>query len=368
MPRLAAGKQRSRSGPLPARKRRPRLSPVGYLANPASLTGIPQLESHHSGTRLTFGDTKLASLAQTLVEIDLTNQSDWIAAAQIPSALVDRAIRRFLSEHGQGLIAEHFELCLSLAESIVDTRYTASEPTPNGRLLLVLNTESSFPLAVGKAIDELEGHQPGLGVAFYNCLRQALYRWVRVYDDWDARYRIEQMTEWAEGEDDPESYEIPNLEQDLPHCLKVQTATEPLPSLASFFPPEESWLRELIQNTMELDRVSHSIERPKLDEEWLERERSNHALDSPLPFIVLYFRPGDAVMACFDDECEYWGQETPEPNLIIPLQAQDPESVRQAFAVLQALLRVLVLTVRIKTIIEEREKQTCDSASMSEAT
>ena len=39
-------------------------------------------------------------------------------------------------------------------------------------------------------------------------------------------------------------------------------------------------------------------------------------------------------MACFDDECEYWGQETPEPNLIIPLQPEDQESVRQALAVL----------------------------------
>ena len=96
MPRLAAGKQRSRSGSLPARKRRPRLSPVGYLANPASLTGIPKLDSHHSGTRITFGDAKLTSLAQTLVEIDLANESDWMAAAKVPSALVDRAIRRFL--------------------------------------------------------------------------------------------------------------------------------------------------------------------------------------------------------------------------------------------------------------------------------
>ena len=44
----------------------------------------------------------------------------------------------------------------------------------------------------------------------------------------------------------------------------------------------------------------------------------------PLPAVLLYFRPGDAVMACFDDECEYWGQETPEPNLIIPLRPNDP--------------------------------------------
>ena len=39
------------------------------------------------------------------------------------------------------------------------------------------------------------------------------------------------MTEWAEGEDDPESYEIPKLEQDLPACLKAQTATDSLPIL-----------------------------------------------------------------------------------------------------------------------------------------
>ena len=137
--------------------------------------------------------------------------------------------------------------------------------------------------------------------------------------------------------------------------------------MASFPTPDEPWLRELVLTTLELDRVSHSIERPQLNEEWLERERSNHALDSPLPAIVLYFRPGDAVMACFDDECEYWGQETPEPNLIIPLQPEDPQGVRHALEVLQTLLGVLVLTVRIQNLIDEREKQVCDSASMSEA-
>ena len=72
-------------------------------------------------------------------------------------------------------------------------------------------------------------------------------------------------------------------------------------------------------------------------------------------------------MACFDDECEYWGQETPEPNLIIPLQPEDQESVRRALAVLETLMRVLVLTVRIKTLIEGQENEACDSALTLEA-
>jgi hypothetical protein len=72
-------------------------------------------------------------------------------------------------------------------------------------------------------------------------------------------------------------------------------------------------------------------------------------------------------MACFDDECEYWGQETPEPNLIVPLRPNDPASVRQGTAVIGTLMRVLVLTVQIKTLIDGRERPTCDSASMSAA-
>ena len=338
-----------------------------YLADPASLIGIPRLEKPHIGNRISFGSSALTVLAQTLVEIDQANESDWIAVGKTPSTLVEQVLRRYLADRGQSIIAEHFELSLKLGEAIVDTVYGEAEPTSPGQLFLVLNTESSFALGVGETITELETAHAGLGQAFYDGLRQALYRWIRVYDDVDARERIEQMTEWAEGEEDPQSYEIPKLEQDLPPCLKDKQLSGMVRPLASFPLPNVPWMRELVETTIELQRGSHSIERPRVDEEWLERERDYHSLDLPLPAVLLYFRPGDAVMACFDDECEHWGQETPEPNLIIPLRADDQASVRQAFAVIDTLMQVLVLAVRIKTIIESREKSTCDSASMSAA-
>jgi len=169
------------------------------------------------------------------------------------------------------------------------------------------------------------------------------------------------MTEWAEGEDDPESYEIPKLEQDLPPSLADKQRCDTFRPLASFPLPTVPRLRDLVETTLELQRVSNSMERPKVDDEWLERERHYHSLDLPLPAVLLYFRPGDAVMACFDDECEYWGQETPEPNLIIPLRADDPASVRQALAVIETLMQVLVQTVRIKTIVEGVVNHTRDS-------
>ena len=263
----------------------------------------------HAGSRITFGCSDLTVLAQSLVEIGLATGSDWIGAGKTPAALVDSVFRRFLRDHGQEIIAEHFELSLTLGESIVDTTYSDSGVDSNGQLFLVLNTESSFPLGLGTVIDELERCHPGIGVAFYDTLRQALYRWIRVYDHWDARNRIEQMVEWAEGEEDPDSYEIPKLNQDLPECLRTRIPAESPQSLDSFPAPTEPLLKGMVETTLELHRISYSMDRPPLDEEWLENQRSYHSLDLPLPAILLYFRPGDAVMACFDDECERRGPE-----------------------------------------------------------
>ena len=175
-----------------------------------------------------------------------------------------------------------------------------------------------------------------MGAAFYDTLRHGLYRWLRVYDDADARERIDQMTEWAEDED-PDSYEIPKLEPDLPNCLKDRKRTAATPPLESFAAPPDPSLYELVATTIELHQVSRSVERPTIGADFLDQERESHSLDSPLPSVLLYFHAGDAVTACFDNECEYWGQETPEPNLIIPIRTDDPNSVRQALAVVATL-------------------------------
>src|SRR3974390_29996 len=101
MPRLARSKQCSRTGSLTARKRRSRIPRTGYLANPASLIGIPKLETALAGDRVTFGCSDLTALAQTLGETGLATESDWIAAGKVPAALVDSVLRRFLCDHGQ---------------------------------------------------------------------------------------------------------------------------------------------------------------------------------------------------------------------------------------------------------------------------
>src|SRR5271165_149625 len=101
MSRLSRSKQCSRTGSFTARKRGSRLPRTGYLANPASLIGIPRLEPVHAGNKISFGSSALTALTQTLVEIDQANESDWIVAGKTPSTLVEQVLRRYLAERGQ---------------------------------------------------------------------------------------------------------------------------------------------------------------------------------------------------------------------------------------------------------------------------
>jgi hypothetical protein len=356
----------SRASAFGASTRRPTLAGPWYLAAAAGLISIAKLQPTHGVGKIGFGSSSLTALAQSLVELGFATSADWTDAARVPSTMVDRLLRRFLADHGQALIVEHFELSLMLGKSIIDSAYGEAEPAASDQLFFVLNTESSFPLCLGHTIDELESLAAGFGEAFYDSLRQSLYRWVRVYDDWDARERIEQMQEWAESEEDPDSYEIPKLEPDLPVCLRGRKFGERGTALRAFPLPLVPELRRVVELTLELEHISNAVERPKIDEELLDRERSYHSLDSPLPSILLYFRPGDAIMACFDNECEFWGQETPEPNLIVPVRPSNPDNVRQALRVLETLLRLLLKTIELKKLIEPKE-EACASGSMSEA-
>jgi hypothetical protein len=47
----------------------------------------------------------------------------------------------------------------------------------------------------------------------------------------------------------------------------------------------------VVELTLELERVAHAVDQPKVDKDLLEQERSYHSLDSPLPAILLTSAP-----------------------------------------------------------------------------
>ena len=84
----------------------------------------------------------------------------------------------------------------------------------------------------------------------------------------------------------------------------------------------------LIKGALELEQISATVQRPEYSDDMREQLMDTNP---PLPAALVVFAEHDAIEAHFEDESQSWGEATPEPNLILPLNAFDPESVQSAF-------------------------------------
>src|SRR2546425_437856 len=93
--------------------------------------------------------------------------------------------------------------------------------------------------------------------------------------------------------------------------------------------------KAVIAAALELHRASERVKRPEFTD-----EMGEHIADSnpPLPGVLVVFAQNDSVEGQFDDESQSMMECTPEPNLVIPLNAFMPGSVQSAFTTLAAEL------------------------------
>jgi hypothetical protein len=108
----------------------------------------------------------------------------------------------------------------------------------------------------------------------------------------------------------------------------------------------------LIEQVAELDRLSCQAERPIPDE-----EVSALLIDcgAPLPSLLAVFEPHDAIEGCFDEDAQGMYEVIPEPNLILRLNGEDEQSVREAFRVLAVLCETLVCASRLMKMMPGNE-------------
>jgi hypothetical protein len=111
--------------------------------------------------------------------------------------------------------------------------------------------------------------------------------------------------------------------------------------------------RRLIEQAAELDRVARQVERPVVDE-----EVSALLIDcgAPLPGLLAVFEPHDAIEGCFDDDAQGMYEVIPEPNLILRLNGEDEQSVREAFQVLAVLCETLACASRLMKMMPGNER------------
>src|SRR5437667_8769811 len=219
---------------------------------------------------------------------------------------------------GGRTIRRRFNLRLTLSD-LVDEYAEAAEQGPDGhRLYFTLHPDSAAYVVAGATLELLEREHGRLPATFYHVFTGALNKWLRIYDYRDAEDRVEMLREWAEG--DEEQYEIADVAGSVPDCMKRQPLSlESLRRLGAEAGSREA--RAVIAASLELHRASERVERPEFTDEVGEQLAG---CNPPLPGVLVVFVQNDSVEGQFDDESQSFIGCTPEPNLVIPLNAFRP--------------------------------------------
>ena len=189
----------------------------------------------------------------------------------------------------------------------------------------------------------LESVHPQLPATFFHLFVGALNRWTRIYDYRDAEERAETLREWAAQEPDAGEYELPNVAGSVPPCMRLAVLeNSELVHVKDRI--NDSTARKLVDAVIALDGVSRGVERPELDDDI--RERLSDC-NPPLPCLLAVFADGDAIAGCFDEEAQGMMEVEPEPNIIIPFDPTDTESVQRTFHMFGVACQTIAAASRV---------------------
>jgi hypothetical protein len=335
MPRLAGSKQnyvRSFGYDRPLAKGHSpiastRMAPAYDLMATGGQLAMPRLDGVPLQFRFSTGDRASIALARKLLELDLASPDDWKVANHDPAAYVLVTLDRLIAAHGGDNIKRRFDLCTTLS-SCLDEYSERNEANPDGSCLyLTVDPDRSGFLILNPTVKILEEANPRLPATFYGLFAGALNKWIRVYDYHEAQERVTMWREWMEGEPDTEQYELPDVEKCIPACMRQRPLSrQKLRAVRAKVEGRE--VGDLLKAVLELVDISDGAARPEVTDEMREELCDTNP---PLPSLLAVFAESDAIEACYDDEAQTALEVTPEPSVIIPLNAHEPQSVRQAF-------------------------------------
>ena len=196
---------------------------------------------------------------------------------------------------------------------------------------------------LGQRLQLLESVHPQLPATFFHLFVGALNRWLRVYDLRDAEERAETLREWAAQEPDAGDYELPDVAGSIPPCMR-QAVLENSELAHVKDRINDSTARKLVDAVIALDGVSRGVERPELDDDIGEQLSD---CNPPLPCLLAVFADGDAIAGCFDEEAQGMMEVEPEPNIIIPFDPTDTESVQRTFQMFGVACQTIAAASRL---------------------
>jgi len=229
----------------------------------------------------------------------------------------------------------------------------------NGQLAVTIECGGSGYLKIGPAVDALEKEAEGLGAAFYWTLIHALYRVMRIYDHDDALRYEEMLIECANEEDEENrnQYEFPEVEKALPACiqktLKEKWRIEDRRLLRAHGKgPYGAWIDHL-RKMQRLSRLRVEQSQQLLEDRYYD--------GPPLPSLLVAFKDGDAITACFDEEGQHMLEGSSEPTICVVFSPKNADEVKHAMRVIE---RFVAFNTKLFALVEElQEKEHAGSDS-----
>jgi hypothetical protein len=268
---------------------------------------------------------------------------DWEKADHDPTSFIRITLERWIRTHGGPAIRQRFLLSAVISNSPSDWA-ESDENQPNQLFLIVEPSEATCGCAAfGPTLQLLESIHPQLPATFFHLFVGALNRWLRVYDLRDAEERVETLREWAVQEPDAGQYEIPDVAGSIPPCMRQAVLdNSELAHVKDRI--NDSTARKLVDAVIALDGVSRGVERPELDNDVGEQLSD---CNPPLPCLLAVFADSDAIAGCFDEEAQGMMEVEPEPNIIIPFDPTDAESVQRTFHTFGVACQTIAAACRV---------------------
>jgi len=311
---------------------------------------LPRLDGVPLEHRFRAGDRAAIRVSQRLVELNIADPSEWHRVHRDPTDYLQSTLNRWIDLHGARTIRRRFCLSLTLS-NVLDEYFDAGEADPDGRrLYLILHPTSAAYVVAKPTLELLEREHRRLPVTFYQVFTRALSDWVRIYDYRDAEDHVEMLRGWTEGEE--EQYEIADVAAATPACMKQK----PLSSRSHRrirMKLQASPASAIVKATLDLERASQRAKRPPFTDDMGEQLADSNP---PLPSMLVVFSEADAIEAHFDDECQNMAEASPEPNLIIPLNAFDRITVNTAFRTVAAACETLEAATHLIDLMPGNEK------------
>ena len=332
MPATSRRQRRYRSrrahGPVQPPSLYPRPQYAAWGMAPAGGLVAPSLEGVVTEYVAMTGDGLAVALARTLLEIGVGHAADWTACGRTANVFVQATFARLYAEHGGARIRQVFDIFGSIGrdpDGYVRPRSLTDSLTADTCHITAF-PGSAAPIVLGPTLDRIERVSGKLAATFYSLLTDVLCRIGRPFGYHDAEGYLEMLRDGIDPEE-ADQYEYPDVESCARPAFTEQPYRSPRQITRALARCDDTEVTAWVRQAMALAALPHIGERvgsPDDLDEYYDGE--------PVPFVLLATREGDAIYACFDHQCQYWGETSGLPMFSASFTVTDHDAVRRAVA------------------------------------